>query len=60
MNRCKYCNDRAPDFSDICDSCAHIEAECQELTEEMKQEISQSVKKIVDEYGDVLERLGEL
>ena len=60
MNRCKYCGDRSPDFSDMCDSCANIEAECQEHTEEMKQEISEAIKKIVEDYGDVLERLGEI
>lgn len=25
INRCKYCGDIAPDFSDMCDTCAYIE-----------------------------------
>lgn len=27
INRCKYCNDICPDFSEICDTCAYIEAQ---------------------------------
>ena len=27
MNRCKYCEDICPDFSDVCDTCAYIEYE---------------------------------
>jgi len=30
INRCKYCSDICPDFSDICDTCAHIESECKD------------------------------
>jgi len=30
INRCKYCDDIAPDFSDMCDSCAFIEQNCKE------------------------------
>jgi len=26
INRCKYCNDICPDFSEICDTCAYIDA----------------------------------
>ena len=33
MNRCKYCGDIAPDFSDMCDTCANLELEDIEMYE---------------------------
>jgi hypothetical protein len=26
ISRCKFCSDIAPDFSDLCDSCAELES----------------------------------
>ncbi|MFW9875962.1 MAG: hypothetical protein ACFFG0_22910 [Candidatus Thorarchaeota archaeon] len=30
INRCIYCGDIAPDFSDMCDTCAKLESELQD------------------------------
>jgi RNA polymerase subunit RPABC4/transcription elongation factor Spt4 len=31
INRCRYCGDIAPDYSDMCDSCAELELNEDEL-----------------------------
>ena len=35
FNRCKWCDTKCPDFSDICDGCARIEQECRDLEREI-------------------------
>jgi hypothetical protein len=32
FNRCIYCDSKCPDFSDMCDTCRRIEAECREVS----------------------------
>ena len=42
ISRCKYCNAICPDFSSVCDTCFHIEFECDmeifDLDEEIEDE----------------------
>ena len=36
FKRCKFCNDKCPDYSDVCNTCATIEDECREIGEDIE------------------------
>ncbi len=38
ISRCKWCNSVCPDFSEVCDGCANIEFECDELRQDIEEE----------------------
>jgi hypothetical protein len=42
FNRCKICNEKCPDFSDLCDTCAYIECSIEQDLEDYEENEDES------------------